>query len=137
VAWWTKREREVLEAMLYVHHVGAAFDNHAMQYGHHVGRGFDGHGWWWGFLGGVVPSLLLLVLIGLALWAILRFSARGAVPARASATAVPIARPDGPLDELRLRYARGEMSREDFLERSRDLGDAGSDSGPPPPPEAG
>jgi uncharacterized membrane protein len=31
-------------------------------------------------------------------------------------------RPDAALKEVRLRYARGEMSREEFAQRSRDLG---------------
>lgn len=37
-------------------------------------------------------------------------------------------RPDGALDTLRMRYARGEMTREEFLQASADLG------GPEPPP---
>lgn len=32
------------------------------------------------------------------------------------------ARPDGALEELRLRYARGEMTREDYTQRLADLG---------------
>jgi len=85
---------------------------------HHGDRVFGHHGWWW-FFGGLVPFLFLLVLIGVAIWAILR--ATGRVPARVEA-AIPVARADGALSEVRLRYARGEMSREEFLQRSRDLG---------------
>jgi putative membrane protein len=39
---------------------------------------------------------------------------------------------DPALHELRLRYARGELSRDEFLERSRDLGGPDGTVGPPP-----
>jgi uncharacterized membrane protein len=37
---------------------------------------------------------------------------------------------DPALHELRLRYARGELTREEFLERSHDLGAPGGTAGP-------
>jgi len=69
------------------------------------------------------------VLIGVVVWGVLRLSSSGA----------PAASPVGPIDpggprphdraleELRVRYARGELERDDFLERRADLG------GPPAP----
>jgi uncharacterized membrane protein len=41
--------------------------------------------------------------------------------------------PDGAMEALRLRYAQGEITREEFLQVSQDLG--GTDSPPPAPPE--
>jgi hypothetical protein len=40
---------------------------------------------------------------------------------------------DGALGEVRLRYARGEMNREEFLERSHDLGGSVPLPEQPPP----
>jgi putative membrane protein len=91
----------------------------------HGGRFFGDRGWW--LLGGFLPFLLLLVVIGLAVWAISRAMSRG--PAMVPAVGAPV-RPDGALEELRLRYARGEMSREEFIQRSQDLGGFGPSSGP-------
>jgi putative membrane protein len=99
-------------------------------------RVFGHHGWWWGFFGGVVPFLFIVAFIGLAVWAVLRLT-RG-TPFRALAPAsAPAVRLDGALEEVRLRYARGEMSREEFLQRARDLGTAEPHPGEPSPPEAG
>jgi putative membrane protein len=81
-------------------------------------HGFGHHGWeWFGF----VPLILWAVLIGVAIWAILRFTShRG--PAVTAGPTVPPVRPDNALEEVRLRYARGEMSREEFVQRAADLG---------------
>ena len=43
---------------------------------------------------------------------------------------------DAALREARLRYARGEMTREEFLQVSTDLGGTPPTT-PPPPPEQG
>jgi putative membrane protein len=87
----------------------------------HGDRFFGHHGWWW-FLGGTVPILLLLALVGLGVWAVLR---RGSPVFPATRAGGAEAGPDGALKEVRLRYSRGEMSREEFLQRSEDLGAAG------------
>jgi putative membrane protein len=102
----------------------------------HGDRFFHHRGWWW-FFGSVVPFVLLLALIGLAMWAILRMTSRGStlLPAARPAGAVPP--PDGALEEVRLRYARGEISREEFLQRSQDLGGIGTSAGEPGQPGAG
>jgi hypothetical protein len=58
--------------------------------------GYVHHDAWWGFLH-LLPFVVLLVLIG--------------APAR-----------DAAVEELRIRYARGELGRDDFAQRMRDLG---------------
>ena len=87
------------------------------------------HDTWWQSGFHLLPLLLLAVLIGVVVWGVLRLSSSGA----------PAASPVGPIDpggprphdraleELRVRYARGELERDDFLERRADLG------GPPAP----
>jgi putative membrane protein len=96
------------------------FDQIDPRFGGHGfgGGGFGHHGLW---LFGVVPLILWVILIGVAIWAVLRVtSGRTMVSAP---TPTPIApRPDTALEEVRLRYARGEMSREEFIQRTRDLG---------------
>jgi putative membrane protein len=93
-----------------------------------IERGFDGGFHWFG----VLPLLVFVVLIGVIVWAVIRLTSGGGVgPALARAggtgqaamTGIPApARPDAAVEELRLRYARGEMSREDYAERLADLG---------------
>ena len=83
----------------------------------HGGHGFPVLGW-------LVPLLLLALVVGLVVWALLRpRDGRHAYVPAASAPSV-----DTALAELRLRYARGELAREDFLRIGADLG------APPPPP---
>jgi putative membrane protein len=89
----------------------------------HMDPGFGGHGFGhhglWFF--GLVPLILLVVLIGVGIWAVLRVTSRRTLDA-ATAPVPAGPRPDAALEEVRLRYARGEMSREEFAQRSRDLG---------------
>jgi uncharacterized membrane protein len=102
---------------------------------HHGDRMFSHHGWWWGW-GGILPSFLLLVLIGVTIWAVFRITARP-VPAAGPGLSAPAGRRDQALEEVRLRYARGEMTREEFVQRSRDLGGPELDPGEPIPPPPG
>jgi putative membrane protein len=87
------------------------------------GRVFD-HGGWWFF--GLVPFLLMLVLIAVAVWAVLRVTGRSS-----AAVGGPVARVDPALEEVRVRYARGEINREEFVQRSHDLGDRSPTLGSP------
>jgi putative membrane protein len=80
--------------------------------------GYVHHDAWWGFLH-LLPLVLLLVLIGVGVWAVLRYSSRPVVAAGAGAVAPPR---DAAVEELRIRYARGELGRDDFAQRMRDLG---------------
>ena len=96
----------------------------------HGGHFLHRPGLWWGSLGIILPTLLLLILIGVMVWAVLRVSRR--VPTTVAAAALDVA-----LQEVRLRYARGEMSREEFVQRLRDLGGRDLPPGDPAPPVAG
>jgi putative membrane protein len=101
----------------------------------HMDR-FGNDGWWW-WSERFLPFLLVLILIGIGVWAILRFGSRAPV---ASGPALASAGPaDRALEEVRLRYARGEILREEFVQRTRDLGgpvaDLAERSSPVPPPE--
>jgi putative membrane protein len=100
-----------------------------------------GEGWmypqhtvpWWDGVWHLVPMLLLAVLIGVLVWGILRLSADRAMVATAapmSTPPAPVAQIDPAGQELRLGYARGDISREEYLTRSVDLGLA-----PGPTPE--
>jgi putative membrane protein len=109
-----------------------------MQLFHHMDPGFGQHGFGhhglWLF--GVAPLILWMVLIGVAIWAVLRVTSRRALVASTTPlSAGP--RPDGALEEVRLRYARGEMSREEFAQRSHDLGGSPTEPVDPSQSDAG
>jgi putative membrane protein len=113
-------------------------------YGPGGGEGFerfgpmiDRHDTWWNMALGWLPLLLFMVAIGVAIWAVLRVtsgSRTAAVSATSSEAMAAPRRPDPAVDELRIRYARGEVTREDFLTRGRDLGEDLSAEVPPAPP---
>jgi putative membrane protein len=91
--------------------------------------------WWMGMLH-LLPLLLLAVLIAVIVWGVLHLTSRGA-PMTAAVGPPSVTAHDRALEELRVRYARGEVDRTDYLERSADLGgreipDAPADLGPPP-----
>ena len=91
----------------------------------------------------LVPILLLLVLIGVVIWAVVRITrqpraivAGAAVPPPLSA-APPSAVVDPALVLVRQRYAQGELDRDTFLQTVRDLTPGGVEADvteePPPP----
>ena len=90
----------------------------------HGPGGFPGPGWhspWWhGFLGTLLPLLLLLGLAALVVWAVMRVSDRRP-PASLSQPPWPARPVDNALEQARVRYARGEISRDEFLQISNDL----------------
>ena len=98
------------------------------------------HGWWYGPLH-LLPVLLLLGLIGVIVWGVLRLSRQAPAGAVAAQTAAgppaPLPIHDPAQEELRLRYARGEIDQEEFLRRRVDLGGEPVGAAPPPqtPPE--
>jgi putative membrane protein len=94
--------------------------------------GFEGPGGWH-ILGGILPMLLFLILIGVGIWAIVRVTSGNRVQF-AGTGAMPMPRTDPALEELRLQYARGDVSREEFVQRSRDLGATVPETGDLPPP---
>jgi uncharacterized membrane protein len=96
-------------------------------------------GWpplWMELLGWVLLLLLLAALIGLAVWAITRATGRRGTPSAYGAGAWPPEwsrqGPDQALQAARLRYAQGEISREEYARLVADLG--GQPLGPPSPP---
>lgn len=109
--------------------------------------GWEAHPWWWLVLGRVVPFLILAALVGLVVWAILRFSRDRALAAGAAGrgglvgipASGPMLRPDAAMDQVRMRYAKGEIAREDFLRLAQDLGGPSAEAGGggPQPGEAG
>jgi uncharacterized membrane protein len=82
---------------------------------------------------GVFGLIFLVVLVALAIAAIVALVRMLRAPHVLTAgTATPTGRgEDGALTELRLRYARGEIEREDFLSRLRDLGGHAPETPPP------
>jgi uncharacterized membrane protein len=101
-------------------------------YGHHGGGPFFG----WLFF-----ALVIVAFAGLAAWAVYRPGGRGGGWWRQAPPAPyppPLTAVDPALAALRLRYARSELSREEFLRVSSDLGAPPVDAEPPgaePPPQ--
>jgi putative membrane protein len=81
--------------------------------------GYVHHDAWWGFLH-LLPFVVLLVLIGVGFWAVLRYSSRPLMAAGTGGVGAPPR--DAAVEELRIRYARGELGRDDFAQRMCDLG---------------
>src|SRR5262245_20843728 len=81
------------------------------------------HEAWWQSGFHLLPLLLFAIFIGVLVWGVLRLSSQGAFATASSPIGPMDPRPRDPaLEELRVRYARGELDRSDFLERSADLG---------------
>ncbi len=104
-------------------------------YGHHWGYGI-------GPLGGILMLAVFLAAGALVAWAIVRYTTRHTPPVAPPAVP-PGPRYDPALEQLRLRYARGEISADEYRAVAHDLGypapPAGPSPGSPPPrpPAAG
>jgi uncharacterized membrane protein len=89
------------------------------------GRGFDyapAHHW----VGGLIMLVLFAVLIGVIIWAVLRITrTEAAKQAVASGPPpLPVGRPEDPaLATLRMRYAQGQIDRDEYVRVSADLGE--------------
>ena len=83
-----------------------------------------GHDSWWdGPLHAVVLVLLLVLLIGGIVWLLRRLSpavAQASTPAVAGASTAALAA-DPAVSTLRMRYAKGEISRDDYRAAFEDL----------------
>jgi uncharacterized membrane protein len=81
--------------------------------------------------------VLLVALIVLAVYALVRLlRGRPSGSALPAAQAPALVTPDGAVTLVRMRYARGEIGRDDFLRMSTDLGDTsqtGAPAGAEPP----
>ncbi len=79
--------------------------------------------WWDGPLHAIVLVLLLALLIGGVVWLLRRLSpsvAQAATPAVAGGSAAALAA-DPAVSTLRMRYAKGEISRDDYRAAFEDL----------------
>ena len=79
----------------------------------------------------VFTFLFLAVLIAAVVALVMYLSRQHGSTGMADHHPHPTAGPDPALQHLRMRYARGEISRDDFVTASRDLGDV---TAPPSPP---
>jgi len=102
-------------------------------------RRFDHHGGWeWAHA--LFGLLVVAAIVALIVFLLLRLFERNQRPAAVAAGPIyPPPRPPGPfvdpaLAELRLRYARGEVTRDDFLRISTDLGAPTPAPAPAPAP---
>lgn len=78
--------------------------------------GADGWGWgWWGM--GMIHGLLWWVLVILGIIVLVRLLGRGS----GAAPGQPGPAPESALDVLKKRYARGEIGKQEFEEKKRDL----------------
>jgi len=68
-----------------------------------------GAGWWWGF-GGIFMILLWVGLIVLIVWGVMKIGKGGSDTSKKDA-----------LDIARERYAKGEISKEEFEQIKKDL----------------
>jgi putative membrane protein len=68
---------------------------------------------WFGWIGPII-MVVLLALIITALVLLIRYLARGSRAGRSESSAMEI---------LKTRYARGEISKEEYEEKRRDLGE--------------
>lgn len=67
--------------------------------------------------GGVFMILLWVVIIGLGVWLVSRLASNANSQPPSNSTALP----ESPLDILKKRYARGEITKEQFEEMRRTL----------------
>jgi len=80
------------------------------------GPGYGGFGYGWiGMLVNLAITVVLLVgIVLLVVWVVRRLSANGQ-------SIRPAGLPETPQEILKARYARGEITREQFLEMSKEL----------------
>jgi putative membrane protein len=86
----------------------------------------------WGLSSGLHTVLLLLAIAALVVGILVLLQQRRA--AGPVAVTSPTPPPDPALAELRQRYARGELDRDDYLRRTADLGGGAPADTPPPAP---
>ena len=98
---------------------------------HHLidrhGYGWGGSDYWW--LSNLISWLLIAALVALAVILTLRLAGRSPLDGTTLSRSGPEF--DPAISELRLRYARGEVSRDEYLRVAGDLGAPGARPDPP------
>jgi len=74
------------------------------------GAGYPGSGW--GMMHGIIPLVFIVALV-LGVFLLVRVMRTGSAPSSGRPTA---------LSTLEERYAKGEIEREEYLEKKQDLG---------------
>jgi uncharacterized membrane protein len=85
-------------------------------------------GWWAGPLHFVALLLLLALLVAGVVWLVRRLAPAPAQAIAPAADSAPALTGDPAVATLRMRYARGEVSREDFQHTLADLTGADADT---------
>lgn len=83
---------------------------------------YAGYQWWMLIVGGLMMLLFWVVVIALAYFAIRAVIRPGSFRSEANP---PVNRNQTPLDILNERYARGEITREEYINMKSDLGGQG------------
>jgi len=79
-----------------------------------MGGGWGGYGYGYGLIHMIVPVVIFIGILALVVW-LVRSVAGASIHHLSSAQ-----RPGG-LDVLEERYARGDINRDDFLQKKRDI----------------
>ena len=93
-------------------------------------------GWW--SIERLVPILLMLVLIGVVIWAVIRLTKqpKAVAPGAGAPPLLPTspapATVDPAMELVRQRYASGELDRDTFLQLTHDLSPGGVEAGEEP-----
>ena len=85
-----------------------------MGYGMMDGYGFGGLGLWGGLIGLILNIAIIVAIIWLIVWAVRRFTS---VPPYGNQTPAN----QSPRDILQIRYARGEITRDQYRQMLKDL----------------
>jgi uncharacterized membrane protein len=101
------------------------------------GRHHDTAAWWFGHAVGLILAVALITLLVVLALRLLNRTSLAAPVVAASGAAPPPPSEDAALAQLRLRYANGDVSRDDYLRIASDLGASVPSSSPPAPPSSG
>ena len=82
--------------------------------------GWDGWGWFWPFHF-IIPLLFLALIITVAVLAVRYAMGWGGHPIGPDMMGYGVERRSSALDVLEERYARGEIKRDEYLEKKRDI----------------
>jgi putative membrane protein len=91
-----------------------------MGYGYGYGPGMmgggwgGGYGWGYGLIHAAVSVAVIVAIVLLVIWAVRAITGGGAHPMHA--------RRSSGLDVLEERYARGEIERDEYLQKKKDIG---------------